>query len=292
VHSVFGIGAALLVSALYGLLIAIMNSRPLLQGMIANTVGPFAVGRHVQNLVIYGLLVGSMTVIRTQRQRRGQEQESAKLAVRASQLEARLATAQLSFLRMQLHPHFLFNALNSITSLVQQKRIDEASRTIDLLAGLLRAALDHSTSPFVTLEREIDFLKRYMEIERVRYPGRFEPEFQVESGCERARVPALILQPLVENAIGHALALHVDARMLKVVARTRGDCLQLEVHDNGPGFPADWNFDRDAGIGLGNIQERLRIHYGESGELYILSRPDGEGSIVGIRIPSTQADAT
>lgn len=290
VHSVAGIVAALLVSILYGLLIAVMRDQPMLQGMISNTTGPFAVGRHVQNLVIYGLLVGSMTVIRTQRMRRSQEQEASKLAVRASQLEARLATAQLSFLRMQLHPHFLFNALNSIMSLVQQQRIDEASRTIDLLAGLLRAALDHSTSPFVPLKQEIDFLKRYMEIEKVRYPERFEPEFELNPECLKALVPALIMQPLVENAIGHALALNKDARMLKVIVVRRGDWLELEVHDNGPGFPADWNLDRDAGIGLSNVQERLRIHYGEPSELYIRKRESGAGSVVGIKIPFKAAD--
>ena len=290
VHGVAGIVAALLVSVLYGMLIAGMRNQPILQGMLSNTIGPFAVGRHVQNLVIYGLLVGSMTVIRTQRMRRSQEQEASRLAVRASQLEARLATAQLSFLRMQLHPHFLFNALNSITSLVQQRRIDEASRVIDLLAGLLRAALDHSTSPFVPLKQEIDFLKRYMEIEKVRYPGRFDPEFELAHECENALVPALIMQPLVENAIGHALALQADARMLKIRAVRRGDWLELEVHDNGPGFPADWDIDRDAGIGLSNVQERLRIHYGDPSELYIRRRDSGPGSEVGIKIPFTLAD--
>ena len=179
--------------------------------------------------------------------RAGREQE-----LRASQLEARLADARLQLLKMQLHPHFLFNTLNTISELVHEDPAT-ADRMIASLSQLLRESLDAGTVDRVPLGRELDLLERYVEIQRARFGDRLDVGVEIEATeLREALVPPLILQPLVENSIRHGLAARVAAGRIRVRAMRRDDRLVLEVQDDGAGLEAHGN--TREGVGLGEYQ--------------------------------------
>jgi two-component system LytT family sensor kinase len=170
--------------------------------------------------------------------------------------EGRLAIAQIGALRMQLRPHFLYNALNSASALTLSDP-PRAHEVLARLGDLLRETLDSDTEE-VTLARELDLLDRYLSIERVRFEERLNVRFEVTDGLEDAIVPTLLLQPLVENAIHHALA-HSPALTLVIRATGKDQLLYLEVEDDGPGLPAGWTFERSARTGLANVQGRVNL---------------------------------
>jgi len=180
--------------------------------------------------------------------------------VRTAQLEGRLAIAQIGALRMQLRPHFLFNALNSASALVLSDP-PRAHEVLARLGDLLRETLD-SDPANVTLARELDLLDRYLSIERVRFEERLTVRFEVAEELEDVIVPSLLLQPLVENAIHHALS-HSTALTLVIRASADADLLYLEVEDDGPGLPPGWTFERYARTGLSNVQARVNLANGE-----------------------------
>ncbi len=178
--------------------------------------------------------------------------------LRVAQIESQLAQARVSALRMQIRPHFLFNALNSVAALM----LSDPARAHELLAqigDLLRQSLQSEDGAEVTLEREVDFLDRYLRIERVRFEERLAVHFDIPEALGGSAVPSLILQPLVENAIHHAFAPHTGTRNLTVRARAGDGTLHLEVEDDGPGLPAGWSFERNARTGLRNVQERVNL---------------------------------
>ncbi|RMH23388.1 MAG: histidine kinase [Acidobacteria bacterium] len=180
--------------------------------------------------------------------------------LKASRLETQLAVAKLNALRMQLHPHFLFNTLNAISSLMHHD-VDAADRMIAKLSDLLRLALDKDDRQVVPLSEELAFLDRYVAIEMIRFRDRLQVAIDVEPGCLEARVPKLILQPLVENAIRHGIAMRSAAGKIVLRGRRRGDRLRLEVVDDGPGLPAGKAGVRE-GVGLANTRARLAQLYG------------------------------
>jgi two-component system LytT family sensor kinase len=207
--------------------------------------------------------------------------------LRTAQLERRLALAEVGALRMQLQPHFLFNALNSVSALT----VTEPARAYDVLAQLgelLRGTLDVAAEAEVPLARELDFLDRYLSIERVRFEDRLTVRFEVAEDLEDAVVPSLILQPLVENSIHHALAPHSSARTLTIRADAEGDVLYLEVEDDGPGLPPGWTYDRNARTGLTNVQARVNLANDAPRPIEFLScRP--RGLCVRIALPRRHA---
>ncbi|HTD60838.1 MAG TPA: histidine kinase [Gemmatimonadaceae bacterium] len=178
--------------------------------------------------------------------------------LRAAQLEMQFAQARVGALRMQLQPHFLFNALNSASALTLTDP-DGAHRMLTQLGDLLRETLDAAPDAEVPLTAELDFIDRYLAIERMRFDGRLVVSFEVTEDAERARVPSLILQPLVENAVHHAFARHSSARRLVVRAAMEGPWLRLDVEDDGPGLPPGWTFDDRARTGLRNVQARVDL---------------------------------
>jgi len=176
---------------------------------------------------------------------------------RARRLQESLATARLQTLEIQLQPHFLFNALNSIGALVREGRSAEA---IDLLAGLsdlLRYSLDHSGAQSVPLERELETVERYLEIQRMRFPDRMEVRLEVAPEARRARVPALLLQPLVENAVRHGIAASASPGRITVAAARAADRLRVEIFNTGT-----LRREAPSGIGLANTRERLQTLFG------------------------------
>ncbi|HEV8355949.1 MAG TPA: histidine kinase [Gemmatimonadales bacterium] len=191
----------------------------------------------------------------------------------ASQLETQLARADLQGLKMQLHPHFLFNALHTIGSLVRTGDRDNAVKVTAGLGDLLRRMLDGAAQQEVPLKQELDFIRSYLDIEQIRFRDRLQVSFQVDPEVLDAKVPHLILQPLVENAIRHGIAPHLFAGRISVGARKVNGRLQLVVRDDGPGVG-----DGDAarpGIGLSNSRARLARLYGEDFTLEVSNLPQG-----------------
>jgi two-component system, LytTR family, sensor kinase len=202
--------------------------------------------------------------------------------LRTTQLEARLAEAQLQVLRMQLHPHFLFNALNTIAALMR-KDVDAAEKMLARLGDLLRLALSSSGAQEVPLKEELAFLKSYLEIEKIRFRNRLLIEIDAEGEVLDALVPNLILQPLVENAIRHGLAQRVEPGTLRITAHREGTGLLLSVEDDGPGLSA---FTDREGIGLGNTRARLAQLFGNA-HRFLLEAAPGGGLVVRLTIPFT-----
>ena len=206
-------------------------------------------------------------------------------AIRTSQLETQLAQAQLQALKMQLHPHFLFNTLNSISALLR-KNPDTADKMIACLGDFLRLTLRSAGTQEVTMGQEIEFLKCYLDIERIRFQDRLTVEFNIDPDVSQAKVPNLILQPVVENAIRHGIATHNEAGRIEITANSNDSWLEVRVSDNGPGLPRKNNGDADIkeGVGLKNTRSRLDQLYGKRYR-FELADATGGGVEVRLRIP-------
>lgn len=192
---------------------------------------------------------------------------------------ASLARARLDALRMQLQPHFLFNTLNTIGGLIHENP-DKADELVHTLGDLLRRSLETSSDPETTLEREIEFAEHYLELMHARFEERLRYEFDVAPAVRRARVPTMLLHPLVENAVEHGIQPKPEGGRVVLRAWREGDKLRLTVIDDGVGL--DRETPLREGIGLGNTRTRLRELYGEEGHLTL--RGHG-GTIVEVTLP-------
>jgi signal transduction histidine kinase len=193
----------------------------------------------------------------------------------AAQLETELVQADLQALKMQLHPHFLFNALHTIGSLVRTGDRETAVRVVAGLGDLLRRVLDGAAQQEVPLKQELEFIGNYLDIEQVRFRDRLKVVINVAPDVLDAKVPHLILQPLVENAIRHGIGPHVRAGCLIIGARRLDDRLQLVVRDDGPGIGTGEGEAVRPGIGLSNTRARLTRLYGADYELEVANAPEG-----------------
>lgn len=201
-------------------------------------------------------------------------------ALRASQLEARLAQAQLQVLRMQLQPHFLFNTLHTISALMH-KDVKRADSMIAALSDLLRMSLRSVGVQEVELREEIDFLQRYLEIMSLRFGDRLTVTLDIDTEVLDARVPTLVLQPLVENSLRHGFGDGMRAGHVRVFVAPDGDMLRCEVVDNGRGIPQSGPRE---GVGISNTRARLRHLYGDRFSLELMANPGG-GARVSLAIP-------
>lgn len=227
------------------------------------------------NIPIYWVIVSISHALAFYR--RSQDRER-----KAAELEASLAEARLEALRMQLHPHFLFNTLNAISTLVH-KDPAAADEMIADLSELLRVALDASGRQEVPLREELEFLDRYLDIQRVRFGDRLRIEKEIDVAVLDAMVPTLILQPLAENAIRHGIEPGCAAGLIKIHAHRSGDRLRISITDNGGGLKP--NAARQSeGIGLANTRARLTQLYGESARLVLNSGSAG-GCSVELELP-------
>jgi two-component system, LytTR family, sensor kinase len=200
--------------------------------------------------------------------------------LKATQLESSLHQAQLQALRNQLNPHFLFNVLHSIAELVHGNP-KLAEQLVVRLGELLRQVLQSSTLQEVPLSEELALVRGYVEIEQMRLGERLQVKWEIEPATLSARVPSLVLQPLVENAIQHGIAATVGPGVLTIRAQRDGDFLRLQVHDTGPGLK-DPGVERSAGIGLSNTRTRLERLYGERQSLELSANG---GLSVSVRVP-------
>jgi len=209
--------------------------------------------------------------------RRARERELAE-----SRLVARLAESRLQALRAQLDPHFLFNTLNAVVGLVRQSRNPEAVDALVELGDLLRASLEGRGDHEVPLSEELELVRRYLGIEQLRFGRRLESRLEPEAETLMARVPSLVLQPLVENAIKHGTSRRASRGHVWVRAMRQGDRLVLEVRDDGPGLRAGGA--GGTGIGVANTRARIRQLYGERYGLTLEDAPGG-GVIARVELP-------
>lgn len=206
----------------------------------------------------------------------------------ASQLEAELAQAQVQALKMQLHPHFLFNTHHSIISLMLNKDTPGAIKMLTRLSDLLRVTLKQSDQALTSLREELHILDLYLGIQRERYRERLTVDIDIDSAVLDAEVPSLLLQPLVENALEHGIDPQGSGGRLSITGERRDDEIILTVRDNGPGLPEGFVLGQDDGVGLGNTRARLERLYGSRHRFELLSASHG-GTKVRVTLPYRRA---
>jgi two-component system, LytTR family, sensor kinase len=237
--------------------------------------------------LFYGLILGIGSALDYYRQFRERE-------LRASQLETQLAQAQLQMLKMQLHPHFLFNTLNGITGLVRDNDNASAVQMLVGLSDLLRQTLESSGRQEVRLSEELEWLELYLKLQQMRFSDRLQIHIEAAPETLDALAPNLITQPLVENAIRHGLSSRAAPGMVSLTARRMGERLELRVCDDGVGLPANWRMEDSQGVGLANTVARLRQHFGTDFSLEIHNRePGGVEAFLSIplRMASSEFDS-
>jgi two-component system, LytTR family, sensor kinase len=231
-------------------------TNPLAPDSSAGPLGPLwanhAYNGMLQSLFLYAAVLTVGYLLRS-RQRMAQQQ------IDTARLSEALVRAQLDALRRQIEPHFLFNAINSGVALIREQRSDAAVSTFVALSDVLRRLIDTADRQETSLGDELNFLNQYVTIQRVRFADRLHVEIEVPEQLLSARVPYLLLQPLVENAIKHGIALRASAGCVRITAEQSNGQIEITVYNDGPALAEKAG---DVGIGLGNVQTRLRHLYG------------------------------
>ena len=204
-------------------------------------------------------------------------------------LESQASTAQLAMLRYQLNPHFLFNTLNSISTLVLLKQTERANAMLARLSSFLRYTLANEPTAQVTLAQEVETLKLYLEIEKMRFEDRMRPHFRIDPGTIGARLPSLLLQPLIENAIKYAVTPRESGADIWISASRVGPRVRIEVADNGDGGGSGVSASQSTGVGLANIRDRLHQAYGEEHRFEARSNEHGGFSVI-VEVPFETGD--
>jgi hypothetical protein len=257
-------------------------------GLIRVAVGPWVDSRPIPpDRIVLGqllLTVVSYWVFVAMDQARHNYRRYRDREVQSSRLESQLARAQLEVLRMQLHPHFLFNTLHAVSALLHRDPA-AADEMIAQLSDLLRMTLDNFGVQEVTLAEELEFVRRYLDIQQTRFHDRLSVTIDVPPETLDARVPNQALQPIVENAIKHGLDNRQGVGRIEIRARGRASMLQLTVRDDGVGVKGTATC--HGGIGLSNTRARLEQLYGPLAALDLSGHPDG-GTIVTLLVPQPQ----
>ena len=232
----------------------------------------------INSLIMVGCWSGLYFGIKNFQMLQKEKQNALKASTMAHQ-------AHIKMLRYQLNPHFLFNTLNAISTLILLKENDTAEAMVSRLSNFLRYSLDNDPIKKVALEQEIKASRLYLEIEKVRFDDRLEVQWDIDPICETALVPSMILQPLVENAIKHAISKLEEGGRLAITARCFGNDLLMDVADNGPGADIkDGQLARENGVGLVNIRERLQSLYHRN-FAFCIEHNQPTGVRVRLRIP-------
>lgn len=231
-------------------------------------------------LIAYALIVTVTYVVDARESMARQVAETARL-------NEELSKAHLAALRRQMEPHFMYNALNSIAGLVRDHLNDAAVSMIVGLSEFLRRSSEDSHRPQVALQEEVEYLQRYLDIQKVRFGERLRVNVEIPAELLSAQVPNLLLQPLVENAIKHGIAKRVAGGAVRVVGERRGNQLCLSVYNDGPGLPMNWQ-SMQTGVGLRNLRTRLQILHGRESELELRCASTG-GVEVMVTLPFTEA---
>jgi two-component system sensor histidine kinase AlgZ len=235
------------------------------------------------HLLKYAVISLVCTSIWQKRARQQEEQARVAAELESRSLAVQLADARLASLREQLHPHFLFNALNCIASLIEIRRNSDAYAAVSDLAALLRQTLEMGRRETVTLREDVEHARSYLRIAQLRFGSHLAWRIEVDPACEALRVPPLLLQPLVENAVKHA-ANQSDAPVcIGIDVRGVAGNAEIVVSDDGPGPGV--SAASGTGIGLGNLRERLELMYGPAATLAVGSAASGRGTTVRIVVP-------
>jgi signal transduction histidine kinase len=225
-------------------------------------------------ILVYGFVLGMIGIVQFQ-------MRAQKDAMKSLELEKQLSEAQLRALQMQLEPHFLFNTLNAITTLVELGRQQQAAEMLGHLNAILKSTLKRTTPEKIPLSQELEVVENYLAIEQVRFADRMRIAIKVEPAALDSLVPCFLLQPIVENAIRHGIAHCESDGLVEATARRDGNLLRLEVRDTGAG--RNGHSKPGNGIGLKNTRERL-THFYQDG--YVMkAQPSGNGFEVAIAIP-------
>jgi two-component sensor histidine kinase len=270
--------ASLIITTLHLTLIAVW--RFFLQGVrggspeLTTTIAEAFFRTVDQILPVYWAIIGLQHAVDYYRQARVRE-------VRAARLETRLVASQLQALQQQLHPHFLFNTLHAISTLVHRDP-EKADAMIERLSDMLRVTLRKVGVQEVELAQELEHLRAYLDIEQIHFGERLRIEYRIDAAALDVLVPTLMLQPLVENAVRHGLEPLMRPGTLAIEARADGDTMWLRVRDDGIGFSKTWR--RPEGVGLSNTRSRLDRLYGERAALTMRENPGG-GVVVDVYIP-------
>jgi len=241
-------------------------------------------GRLLMNFSMYWMVLGALMLIRLNRLRKWSYRAAVAAGIRAARLESKLTTARLETLHHQINPHFLFNSLNSVGALIRSGESNRAFEMIGLLGGLLRKSVDSPREQLIPLHEEIDLMRRYLELERIRFPTRLEVEYEIEPRSRGVGVPALILQPLVENTIRHAVARRSEPTRVSVSSRCRDGRLHLSVTDDGPGLGDSHRINRGNGFGLRGTAERLELLY-DGDAVFEVAQRHPQGVVCAIELP-------
>jgi len=279
VHAV----ASLTASLLLAIGDALVNSwaRPSPAGVFTSARNWFLGGLPATTLVYFAILVASYAWRSAARLREREAQAAA--------LEAQLRQAQLSALRMQLQPHFLFNSLNAVMALVRDHDVDRAIQSLSLLSDVLRSTMNAGDTHETTLAAEVEFVRRYLSIEQLRFDDRLRVEFDIPSDLADVRVPVFILQPFVENALKHGVLRGRGGNAIVISAGRDGTSLTLRVRDDGRGLSS--GSEMGAGVGIANARGRLERMYGAGASLVVENVSGAPGVEVTITIPLTREPA-
>jgi len=269
----FSFAHIFLVVAVASILREEIGTRPFWETVSTTFTNSFAI-----TIAVYAFLLTAYHALDFYRAYRSRE-------LAASQLEAGLARARLDVLRMQIHPHFLFNTLHGISGLMA-KDVPAARRMIARLSDLLRLSLESDGAQEIALDGELELLDKYIEIQRMRFGDRLRVDIRVEPALRRAPVPRLILQPLVENAIRHGIERHAGMGSVEIEGGSDGESIYIVVRDNGPGIGGA---PLREGIGLANTRERLAQLYGARQSFTIENGADS-GAVVTIMLPLRRGD--
>ena len=239
-------------------------------------------------IIRYWAVIALQAAYRSQKDAKIREREAFELKVRASELAQQLSSAQLSSLKTQLQPHFLFNTLGAIVVLIQQRKTAQAEAMVEKLGDLLRVTLEDVEAQEVPLWRELEFLRLYLSIEQVRFEDRLKVRIVPTATLSEVLVPHMVLQPIVENAVRHGLGESEEAVTIEVAATSVNGALTLTVSDDGPGLSSA--LPGHFGIGLTNTKNRLARLYGDSASLVMQPAAD-RGVCVTITLPMRMVEA-
>jgi hypothetical protein len=240
-------------------------------------------GGLLSHLVLYGMVLLVKRALDAREQLALQQTETARL-------NEQLSKAQLSALRRQIEPHFLFNTLNAIAGLVREKRNDAAVSMIVGLSDFLRRVVDDSDRQQVPLGEELEFTQKYLDIQKVRFAERLQFSVDVPQELLPAQVPSLILQPMVENAVKHGIAQRVQGGAIRITASRSNGTLTMRVYNDGPSLPVGWETSQ-SGIGITNVRTRLQSLYGDQFELSMRDQKPG-GVEASVSVPFVSLPAS
>ena len=277
VHAAASLGAGLLLATSDALVNAWVRPSP--ASLLATTRNWFLGGLPATTLVYFAIVVATYAW-RSAARLRTREREAAAL-------EAQLRDAQLAALRMQLQPHFLFNSLNAVMTLVRDHESARAIQALSLLSDVLRATVNAGDAHETTLEAELDFVTRYLSIEQMRFGERLRVTIDVDDAHRDVQVPVFILQPFVENALKHGILHGRGANEIVISSHVTAVTLTLEVRDDGIGLASSVS---DAGVGISNARRRLERMYGPAAELSVANAHPSPGVVVTIRMPLKRID--